>query len=64
MAFADKAKHLFLAGTGRAPTRAELQAAQETLARYEGNVAGALRELWWAIENSREFQPLQSTKIR
>jgi hypothetical protein len=59
MAYADKAKHLFLAGTGRAPTQAELQAAQKTLARYEGDVSGALQELWWAIENSREFQPLR-----
>jgi hypothetical protein len=56
MTFADKVKHLFLSGTGRAPTEAELQAAQDTLARYEGSVAGALEELWWAIENSSEYQ--------
>jgi hypothetical protein len=57
MTFADKVKHLFLAGAHRMPTQTEQQAAQETLARYEGSVAGALRELWWAIENSSEYQP-------
>lgn len=58
MTYADKVKHLFISGTGRAPSSAELQAAQETLARYEGSVAGALRELWWAIENSSEYKAI------
>ncbi len=57
MTFADKVKHLFLSGVGRAPSQDELQAAQATLARYEGSVAGALQELWWAIENSNEYKP-------
>lgn len=54
MAFADKVEHLYLHGVGRRPTQAELSAAQRDLARHEGSVAGALHELWWAVENSRE----------
>jgi hypothetical protein len=55
MTYSDKVEHLFLHALARRPTRDELASAQQTLAAQGGSIAGALDELWWAIENSREY---------
>jgi hypothetical protein len=55
MTFTDKVEHLFLHALARRPTRDELASLQETLAAQGGSIAGTLDELWWAIQNSREY---------
>jgi hypothetical protein len=51
----EKIEHLFLAALSRKPTRKELDAAQQIIAKAGNNQAQALEDIWWALLNSNEF---------
>ena len=54
---APKAKidTLYLAALSRKPSAKEVAAANELLGARQGDVVGALQDIWWAILNSNEF---------
>jgi hypothetical protein len=52
---AEKLERLFLAALARKPDRREIEAANRLLAGRQGDVSGALEDLWWALLNSNEF---------
>ncbi|MBW3596359.1 MAG: DUF1553 domain-containing protein, partial [Planctomycetes bacterium] len=52
---AEKLNRLFLATVARPPTRREVEAANQLLASYQGDITAALQDLCWALLNSNEF---------
>ncbi|MCA9269223.1 MAG: DUF1549 domain-containing protein, partial [Planctomycetales bacterium] len=55
MPVADKVEHLFQFALARAPTSAEMAAANALLAHHRGDLAVALDDIWWGLSHSREF---------
>jgi hypothetical protein len=52
---AKKVEHLFLAGLSRQPSGQEREMAKAMLRARNGNLAEALRDIWWVILNTNEF---------
>lgn len=50
-----KVETLYLAALARKPSRAETQVASRIVKARQGNVLGALQDVWWAVLNSNEF---------
>ncbi|MGB8853887.1 MAG: DUF1549 domain-containing protein [Pirellulales bacterium] len=52
---AAKVEELYKAALARKPSAKETAAANALLVAREGDVAGALQDIWWAVLNSNEF---------
>jgi hypothetical protein len=51
----QKIDTLYLAALARKPSSKELKTANALLAARQGDVVGALQDVWWAVLNSNEF---------
>ena len=56
MSVTQKIEHLFQAALSRKPTSRELKLAQELLATSPADQSTGLRDIWWVLLNSNEFQ--------
>lgn len=52
---ADKIEYLFESALGRAPNKDEILIANKLLVARQGDTAGALQDIFWAVLNSNEF---------
>ncbi|MFM8734239.1 MAG: DUF1549 and DUF1553 domain-containing protein [Pirellulales bacterium] len=52
---AGKIEALYMAALARKPSGSELAVANRLVAARQGDVVGALQDVWWAVLNSNEF---------
>ena len=55
MKYTDQVRHVFWASLSRDPTRREAVAAKRLLSANDGDRAGTLQDMWWALVNSHEY---------